>query len=137
METSAAVIDGRPGHRDPVGTRGVLHPGKVQGMSAGKGIAHAEFNASQTEPVHLLQLWVLPRRRGLPPRWEQRRFSKEQRAGRLLPVVTATDGATSDTDTLRIDQDATIYVSSLKPGESVEHRSRSAGRKAYLFVIDG
>jgi len=106
-------------------------------MSAGKGIVHAEFNASQEEPVRLMQLWVIPRHRGLPPRWAQRQFSKEQRTGRLLPVVTATEGAAENADTLTIDQDATIYVSSLKPGQSVEHRSSATGRKAYLFVIDG
>ena len=134
MEIITYVTEGRLEHRDHLGNRGVVHPGEVQVMSAGKGILHAEFNASQTEPVRLMQLWVLPRHRGLPPRWEQRQFSKEQRAGRLLPVVTATE---SDADTLRIDQDATVYVSSLKPGESVEHRSSATGRKAYLFVIDG
>ena len=136
MEIITYVIRGQLEHRDHLGNRGVVHPGEVQVMSAGKGIVHAEFNASQTEPVRLLQLWVLPRHRGLKPRWEQRQFTPEQRAGRLLPVVTATEENRA-ADALRIDQDATIFVSSLKAGQTVEHRSVAVGRKAYLFVIDG
>jgi redox-sensitive bicupin YhaK (pirin superfamily) len=135
MEIITYVISGQLEHRDHLGNRGVVHPGEVQVMSAGKGIMHAEFNASQTEPVRLLQLWVLPRHRNNKPRWEQRQFTPAQRGGRLLPVVASTD--TDDADTLKIDQDATIYVSALKAGESVEHRSPESGRKAYLFVIDG
>ena len=84
-----------------------------------------------------MQLWVLPRHRGLKPRWEQRQFAPEQRAGRLLPVVSATDGDGASADTLKIDQDATVYVSALKAGQTVEHRSPAPGRKAYLFVIEG
>ena len=138
MEIITYVISGRLEHRDHLGNRGVVHPGEVQVMSAGRGIMHAEFNASQTEPVRLLQLWVLPRRRGNKPRWEQRQFSEAQRAGRLLPVVSATDAQDGDAaGTLKIDQDATIYVSSLKAGQSVDHRAAAPGRKAYLFVIEG
>ena len=96
---------------------------------AGRTILHAEFNASKTDPVRLLQLWVIPRHRGLTPRWEQRQFTPDQRAGRLLPVVTATES--DGTDTLKIDQDATIYVSSLQPGESVEHTSRAPASTAF------
>ena len=136
MEIITYVISGRLEHRDHLGNRGVVHPGEVQVMSAGKGIMHAEFNASQTEPVHLLQIWVIPRRRGGKPRWEQRQFTPAQRAGRLLPVVSATE-STQSPDTLKIDQDATVYVSSLKAGQAVEHRTAGAGRKAYLFVIGG
>ena len=136
MEIITYVISGQLEHKDHLGNRGVVHPGEVQVMSAGRGIVHAEFNASKTDPVHLLQIWVLPRRKGQPPRWEQRQFSPEQRSGRLLAVVSATDGD-GPADTLKIDQDATIYVSSLKAGQAVEHRSAAPGRKAYLFVIDG
>ena len=136
MEIITYVISGQLEHRDHLGNRGVVHPGEVQVMSAGRGIVHAEFNASQTEPVHLLQIWVLPRKKGQPPRWEQRQFSPADRAGRLLPVVSAS-GLDGPADTLKIDQDATIYVSSLEAGQAVEHRSPAAGRKVYLFVIDG
>ena len=75
MEIITYVISGRLEHKDHLGNRGLVHPGEVQVMSAGRGIVHAEFNASQTEPVRLLQLWVLPRHTGLKPRWEQRQFT--------------------------------------------------------------
>jgi len=140
MEIITYVISGRLEHRDHLGNRGVVHPGEVQVMSAGKGIVHAEFNASQTEPVRLLQLWVLPRHAGLKPRWEQKQFTPAERAGKLLAVVTPAnaDGtAAAGGETLRIDQDATIYVSSVKAGQAVKHRTAAPGRKAYVFVIEG
>jgi quercetin 2,3-dioxygenase len=135
MEIITYVTRGQLEHRDHLGNRGVVHPGEVQVMSAGKGIVHAEYNPSADEPVRLMQLWVLPRHKGLQPRWAQKQFSREQRAGKLLPVVTSVDDA--DPDTLKIDQDVTIYVSSLKADEQVTHRSGAPGRKAYLFVIEG
>jgi len=140
MEIITYVISGQLEHRDHLGNRGVVHPGEVQVMSAGKGIVHAEFNASQTEPVRLLQLWVLPRHAGLKPRWEQKQFTPAERAGKLLAVVTPAnaDGtAAAGGETLRIDQDATIYVSSVKAGQAVKHRTAAPGRKAYVFVIEG
>ena len=114
-------------------------PGQPRRCSAGRGagderrarIRHAEYNASETKPVHLMQLWVLPRHEGNQPRWEQRKFSPEQRAGKLLPVVSSGDAE----GTLVIDQDATVYVSALKVGQKVTHEAR--GTHAYLFVIDG
>src|SRR4051812_12240805 len=135
MEIITYVTRGQLEHRDHLGNRGTVHPGEVQVMSAGKGIVHAEYNPSPDQPVRLMQLWVLPRHKGLSPRWAQKQFSKEQRAGKLLPVVTSTDE--DGADTLKIDQDATIYVSSLKAGQQVTHRAGAPGRKAYLFVIEG
>ena len=136
MEIITYVTDGQLEHRDHLGNRGMVNAGEVQVMSAGKGILHAEYNPSPDKPVRLMQLWVLPRHKGLPPRWEQKQFSNAQRSGRLLPVVTAA-GAAGAAGTLTIDQDVTIYVSSLKAGDEVTHCSREAGRLAYLFVIDG
>ena len=101
-------------------------------MSAGKGIVHAEYNHSKEQPVHLMQLWIMPRNKGNAPRWEQKQFTPEQRAGKLLPVVSSGNVA----GTLAIDQDATIYVSHLAKNETVTHKS-GAGRYGYLFVIDG
>jgi quercetin 2,3-dioxygenase len=132
MEIVTYVIEGGLEHKDNAGNHGIVHPGEVQVMSAGKGIVHAEFNASKTDPVHLLQLWLLPRGKGNTPRWEQKQFSPQDRAGKLLAVVS--DGSVPGT--LAIDQDATIYVSELQPGETVTHQS-AAGRSAYLFVISG
>ncbi len=132
MEIITYVLDGQLEHRDHLGNRGVIHPGEVQVMSAGKGIMHSEFNHSTEKPVHLLQLWVMPRTRGSTPRWEQKQFTPDQRRGKLLAVVSAGEIP----GTLSIDQDAVIYVSSLKRGQSVTH-AIGRGRRAYLFVIAG
>lgn len=132
MEIVTYVLEGELEHRDNQGNRGVIHPGEVQVMSAGTGIIHSEYNHSAEKPLHLLQLWILPRHDGSKPRWEQHQFANSERQGKLLPVVS--DGALPGT--LRIDQDAQIYVSALAAGQQVEHRSRP-GRKAYLFAISG
>lgn len=132
MEIVTYVLEGELEHRDNQGNTGVIRPGEVQVMSAGTGIVHSEYNHSKERPVHLLQLWIIPRTKGLKPRWEQRRFTQAEWSGTLLPVVSddKLPGA------LHIDQDATIYVSALKAGQAVVHKSR-AGRKAYVFVIAG
>jgi len=132
MEIVTYVLSGELEHQDSTGNRGVVHPGEVQVMSAGTGLFHSEYNHSQEKPVHLLQLWILPRQRGLKPRWEQRLFTLAERRGKLLPVVSSGELA----DTLAIDQDAQIYVSALPAGGAVKHTSRPQ-RKAYLFAIDG
>jgi len=133
MEIVTYVLDGELAHRDNQGNRGVVRSGEVQVMSAGKGLFHAEHNASPDKPVRLLQLWVLPRNKGNAPRWEQRQFAKDARAGRLLPVVSGGDVE----GTLTIDQDATIFVSSLRAGEAVTHAVKTGHRHAYLFVTQG
>lgn len=132
MEIVSYIIDGELEHRDRLGNRHVNRAGEVQVMTAGRGIVHAEANPSATDPMRLVQLWLLPRHRGLPPRWEQKPFTREQRHNRLLPVVSsgAVDG------TLAIDQDATIYVSALDAGKELTHTS-APGRHAYFFVIAG
>lgn len=132
MEIFTYVLEGELEHRDNAGNTGVIHPGEVQVMSAGTGIVHSEYNHSQEQPVHLLQLWIMPRTKGLRPRWEQRQFTASQRSGKLLPVVSS--GKVPET--LPIDQDANIYVSSLGAGQEATHRS-SPGRRAYLYVIRG
>lgn len=130
MEIVSVVLDGALEHADSIGTREVLNAGEVQVMSAGSGIRHSEYNASTTDPVHFLQLWITPRTRGLSPRWAQREFSA--RDGRLLPVVS--NGEIPGT--LTIDQDASIYLSRLSAGQSLTHEAKP-GRKAYLFTMEG
>ncbi len=132
MEIVTYVLEGELEHQDSQGNKGVVHPGEVQVMSAGTGIVHSEYNHSSQKPVHLLQLWIIPRTRGLKPRWEQRQSTLEERTGRLFPVVSGGDVP----GTLAIDQDAQIYVSALRAGQEAIHKS-DAGRKAYLFVIGG
>lgn len=132
MEIVSYVVSGGLEHRDGNGGHGIVHPGEIQVMSAGTGITHSEHNASKTEPMRLCQLWIMPRTKGAKPRWGQKQFTPEERSGKLLPIVS--DG--SIPGTLPIDQDATIYVSQLKAGQSVTHQSKP-GRHAYLFVIEG
>lgn len=132
MEIITVVYDGQLRHQDDLGNSGVIHPGEVQVMSAGRGIVHAEHNNSPTDPVHLLQIWIMPRHKTNSPRWEQKQFDPKARVGKLLPVVSGGDIP----GTLHIDQDAAIYLSTLRPGDRVEHNI-SDRRKAYLFVVSG
>ena len=132
MEIVTVVLQGALEHQDNQGNKGVLRPGDVQVMSAGTGIQHSESNHSSTEPLHLLQLWLLPRTERLRPRWDQRKFPASDRRGKLLPVVSSGDVP----GTLPIDQEAIIFLASISSGDTVVHRS-VRGRKAYLFVISG
>ena len=129
MEIITYVIDGELEHRDDRGNKGVVRAGEVQSMTAGTGIMHSEYNHSKTKPLRLLQMWIHADRRGLVPSWEQQSFKKEQRADRLLRVISP-DGA------MRIHQNAAVYVSSIGAGRTVRHEL-GRGRKAYLFAIDG
>ncbi len=133
MEIVTYVLEGELEHQDNQGNHGRIEPGEVQVMSAGTGIVHAEYNPSPTTPLHLLQIWIVPRARGLTPRWEQQRFEPGARRNTLLPVVTPAGGPPGPSR-LQIDQDATVFVSTLEQGKSVTHVSRT-GRRAYLFAI--
>lgn len=132
MEIVSYVLAGRLDHQDDRGNLGKLEAGELQMMSAGRGITHAEVNRSASDPVHFLQIWILPRRRGLDPRWEQRAVPVAAMEGTLLPVVSGI----ADGKTLRIDQDATMYLTRLAAGRSVVHPV-VAGRRVYVFVIEG
>jgi len=132
MEIVTYVLEGELEHQDNLGNKGVIKPGEVQVMSAGKGIVHAEYNHSKTVPVHFLQLWVMPRNRGSKPRWEQRQFSPAEREGKLRAVVSSGNLP----DTLHIDQDAAIYIGTLKAGQELR-QAIGRHRKGYLFVISG
>jgi len=134
MEIITYLIEGELEHKDNQGNRGVIYPGEVQRMTAGSGILHSEFNHSREKPLRLLQMWVFANKRGLKPSWEQKKFTKEERTDRLVPVVTSE--SVRDENALHIHQDATFYLSTLTGGGRVSHKL-SAGRKAYLFVIDG
>jgi redox-sensitive bicupin YhaK (pirin superfamily) len=134
MEIVSYIVDGALEHRDRLGNRHVNRAGEVQVMSAGKGIVHAESNPAAAEPMRLIQLWIIPRHKNLEPRWEQRPYTKADRQNRLFPVVSPVDAKVEGS--LTIDQDASIYVSSLDAGKTVTH-SAKPGRHAYFFVIDG
>jgi quercetin 2,3-dioxygenase len=132
MEIVTYVLDGEISHKDSTGGRGVIHAGEVQRMTAGTGVAHSEFNASETLPLRLLQMWVLPERSGLTPSYEQKQFSTAQRTGVLLPIASGQDmpGA------VKVHQDVTFYVARLQNGDQVSHDLKP-GRRAFFYVIDG
>jgi redox-sensitive bicupin YhaK (pirin superfamily) len=132
MEIVTYVIDGELEHRDHLGHRGLLKPGDVQVMSAGRGIMHSEKNPSDTTPVHLNQIWIMPRNRGNTPRYDQKAFDASARLNTLMPVVSSNES----NGPLTIDQDATLYISTIEPGKALEH-AIAPGRRAYLFVIRG
>lgn len=132
MEIITYVLEGAIEHKDSLGTGTVIYPGEAQRMSAGTGITHSEFNHSQTEPVHFLQIWIIPAQRGLPPSYEQRAFPLEERSGKLR-LIAASDGRE---DAVTIHQDVDLYVSVLEPGEQVSHRLKP-NRYAWLQVAKG
>ncbi len=132
MEILSHVLDGALAHRDSLGNGSVLRPGEFQCMTAGTGIRHSEFNPSEAEPVHFYQIWLLPDRPGLSPRYDQRAFPEDERRGRLRVVASpyGRDGS------LTIHQDAEVLLSSLGVGERVTHELRP-GRHAWLQVLRG
>lgn len=132
MEIISYVLDGALAHKDSLGTGSVIRPGDVQRMSAGTGIAHSEFNASAKDPVHFLQIWVLPEERDLAPSYEQKSFPLEERQGRLR-LVGARDGRDG---ALTIHQDLDLFVATLTKGDAVTHTLHPR-RKAWVQVTRG
>lgn len=132
MEIISYVLDGALEHKDSIGTGSVIHAGDVQRMTAGSGIRHSEFNHSATDPVHFLQIWVMPERDGLEPGYEQKSFSREDRSGalKLLASRGGNDGS------LVIHQDVDFYGSLLSAGDELTHVVRR-GRKIWLQVVRG
>ncbi len=136
MEILTYVLDGELAHKDSTGGRSVIHASEVQRMTAGTGIAHSELNPSETKPVRLLQMWVLPATDGLTPSYEQKQFTTEQRTGRLLPIATGGEAPVEEGEAVKIHQDATFYVSRLRAGDQVAHELKPE-RRAFFYVIEG
>jgi len=132
MEIISYVLEGGLEHRDSLGTGSVIRPGDVQRMSAGTGVRHSEFNASPSEPVHFLQIWIEPATSGIAPGYEQKAFSDEDKRGRLR-LVASPDGADGS---VTIHQDARAYATRLAPGVEVVHRL-APGRHAWVQVARG
>jgi redox-sensitive bicupin YhaK (pirin superfamily) len=132
MEIMTYVLSGALEHQDTLGTGSVIRYGDVQKMSAGSGVHHSEFNHSQHEPVHFLQVWIIPAKRGAPPRYEQKNFSEADKRGRLCLIASA-DGREGSVSLL---ESAAIYASILAEGERVEH-PLSEGRLCYVHVATG
>jgi redox-sensitive bicupin YhaK (pirin superfamily) len=132
IEGLTYVVEGSFRHQDDVGgAPGPLPAGSVQRMTLGSGAWHSEQNASETEPMRFIQMWILPRERGLAPGVEQKVFSTEDRTGRLLEVIGPDGG-----DAVLVHQDARVFVSRLPAGSSAVHELGS-GRGGYLYVIEG
>lgn len=132
MEIVTYVVSGAIAHRDSTGGSGTIRPGEVQGMTAGRGIRHSEFNPSPDEPVHLLQIWIEPEREGLTPSYGQRATGVAERRNQLVPI--ATPGGVDEA--LPIHQDARIEAALLDAGRSIE-RPLGEGRHAWIQLIKG
>jgi len=132
MEIISYVLEGALSHKDSLGTGSVIRPGEVQCMSAGSGVTHSEFNASASEPVHFLQIWLIPSQRGLAPSYAQRAFPPEESAGRLRLVASA-DGRDGS---LTIHSDAGLYVGSFAAGQK-QTLALERGRHAWVQVTRG
>jgi quercetin 2,3-dioxygenase len=132
MEILTYVLQGALAHQDSMGNGSVIRPGDVQRMSAGTGVVHSEINHSDQEPVHLLQIWIIPERRGLPPSYEQKSFPLAERRGRLR-LVASSDGRDGS---VLIHQDVSVYAGSLEQGDRAHH-DLQRGRFAWIHVPTG
>ncbi|MEP7061553.1 MAG: pirin family protein [Betaproteobacteria bacterium] len=132
MEIISYVLEGALEHKDSIGTGSVIRPGDVQVMSAGTGIRHSEYNHSQTAPVHFLQIWVIPERMGIAPRYDQKAFADDAKRARLR-LVLSRDGRDGS---LVIHQDANIYASLLQRDEAVA-LDLAARRRGWVQVLRG
>ncbi len=132
MDIITYVLDGALEHKDSIGNGTVIRPGEVQRMSAGTGIVHSEFDPSKTEPVHFLQIWIIPDHVGLAPSYEQRAFPIAERRGRLR-LVAAPGG---ENGSVSVHQDARLFVANLAAGERVSHPVEP-GRGVWLQLARG
>jgi redox-sensitive bicupin YhaK (pirin superfamily) len=132
MEIISYVLDGALAHKDSLGNGSVIRPGDVQRMTAGTGVQHSEFNASKSDTVHFLQIWILPEREGLAPGYEEKKFDEAGKRGRLR-LIGSRDGRDGS---VTIHQDVDLYAALLGSGEQVAH-SLGAGRKGWLQVARG
>ncbi len=132
MEIVTYVLEGALQHRDSMGNGSVIRPGDVQYMSAGTGVTHSEFNASETETVYLYQIWMFPDRKGHKPTYGQQHFAEADKRGKLRLVVSP-DGREGS---VKIRQDNELYATLLAPGETVKHELKP-GRHAYVQVARG
>jgi redox-sensitive bicupin YhaK (pirin superfamily) len=132
MEIITCVLEGALEHKDSLGSGSVIRPGDVQRMSAGTGVLHSEFNASNEDQVHFLQIWLLPERRNLPPGYEQKTFGDTEKRGKLR-LVASRDGRDGS---VTVHQDVALYAGLFDAGEKAEH-ALSPGRHAWVHVARG
>ncbi|WP_260294222.1 pirin family protein [Sedimenticola hydrogenitrophicus] len=132
MEIVTYVMEGELEHKDSMGNGSLIHPGDIQHMSAGTGVRHSEFNPSEHQPVHLLQIWLLPNEKGVTPGYAQKHFPLSERRG-ILQLLVSPDGSGGS---ISAHQDGLLYGTLLEQGESVTH-TLTAGRTAYVHVARG
>jgi redox-sensitive bicupin YhaK (pirin superfamily) len=132
MEIITYIVSGALEHKDSMGNTSVIRPGDAQRMSAGTGVTHSERNPSTDAPTHLLQIWILPEREGLPPGYEQREFASEGARGGLRLIASR---AGSD-EAVKVHQDVEVYSATLGEGEEVAYELRG-GRHAWVQLIEG
>ena len=132
MEIFTYILQGALQHRDSMGNGSIIRPGDVQRMSAGTGVTHSESNASHDEPVHLLQIWILPNEEGITPGYEEKRFPEDEKRNKLRVIISPDAEAGS----VKIHQDARVYAAVLDANHEVCHQLES-GRHAWLQVAAG
>lgn len=132
MEIITYILSGALEHRDSMGNGSVIRPGDVQRMTAGTGVSHSEFNPSESESVHLLQIWILPKAHGLSPSYEEKAFAEEERRGRLR-LIASDDGREGS---VAINQDAQVYATLLDAGQIVKY-SLDPNRHAWMQIARG
>ncbi len=132
MEIISYVLEGALEHRDSLGNGSVIRPGDVQRMSAGTGVRHSEYNSSSHEPVHFLQIWILPQANGIAPGYEQKNFAPKELDGRLR-LLASPNGRDSS---VTIHQDALLYATTLKNGDGLVY-TLAPPRRAYVQVARG
>ena len=132
MEILSYVLEGALEHKDSLGNGSVIVPGDVQRMSAGTGVTHSEFNPSTNEPVHFLQIWIVPEAQGISPGYEQKRFLREEMQGRLRLIADrwGSEGAVT------VHQDIAVYAGEISEGERLAHEFAN-GRRGWLHVARG
>jgi hypothetical protein len=132
MEIISYVLEGGLAHKDSMGNGSVIRPGDVQRLSAGTGVRHSEYNASDRDPVHFLQIWIEPAERNAPPGYEEKHFEPDSKRGRLR-LIASPDGREGS---VTIRQDANLYATLLDADDRVDFQQR-AGRRTYVHVIRG
>ena len=132
MEIISYVLEGELAHRDSTGSSSTIRPGDVQRMSAGRGVLHSEFNGSHSQPVHFLQVWILPDVTGIAPEYEEKRFGPEEKRGRLRLIASPT----GEQGSVTIHQDARVYAG-LFDGAEQAALDVAAARRVYLHVARG
>jgi redox-sensitive bicupin YhaK (pirin superfamily) len=132
MEIISYVLEGELAHRDSLGTGSTIRPGDVQRMSAGSGVRHSEFNASRTDPVHFLQIWIQPNVSDIPPSYEEKRFEAQEKRGQLR-LIASPDG---ESGSVRVHQEVRVYGGLFDAAERA-HLELAPGRRSYVHVARG